>query len=90
MVNPLILPACVAYFAVVWLLERHQHCYVWSRAYDSGGKLWSQVREGLHEKPLGPEGEAVDMYGKWHIAAASHLSWLCAAGLPTWAGFVAD
>lgn len=50
-VNPLILPACVAYFAVVWVLERHQHCYVWSRAYDSGGKLWSQVR-WVAEQPL--------------------------------------
>ncbi|EFJ47929.1 hypothetical protein VOLCADRAFT_91422 [Volvox carteri f. nagariensis] len=43
LVNPLIAPACVVYFAMVGLMERYQHCYCWSRPYESGGKMWSQV-----------------------------------------------
>ncbi|KAG2430435.1 hypothetical protein HXX76_009959 [Chlamydomonas incerta] len=42
-VNPLVLPAAAAHFALAGLLERHAHCYVWAREYESGGRMWSQV-----------------------------------------------
>ncbi|KAG2431317.1 hypothetical protein HYH02_013447 [Chlamydomonas schloesseri] len=42
-VNPLVLPAAAAHFALAGLLERYAHCYVWAREYESGGRMWSQV-----------------------------------------------
>ena len=41
--NPLVLPAAAAHFLLSGLLERHSHCYVWAREYESGGRMWSQV-----------------------------------------------
>eukprot|EP00198_Chlamydomonas_reinhardtii_P013816 XP_001703153.1 MaoC-like dehydratase [Chlamydomonas reinhardtii] len=42
-VNPLVLPAAAAHFLLSGLLERHSHCYVWAREYESGGRMWSQL-----------------------------------------------
>lgn len=30
--------------SMVGMMERYQHVYVWRRQYESGGRLWEQVR----------------------------------------------
>lgn len=43
-IQPLLLPVCSLYFVAVYLIESHQHMYVWAREYESGGRMWSQVQ----------------------------------------------
>jgi hypothetical protein len=41
---PLITPICLYYFFVTLLIEKYQTLYVFSRPYESGGRMWAKVR----------------------------------------------
>lgn len=38
--QPAILPYCLMYFCLFWIVRRYQTIYVFERCYESGGLFW--------------------------------------------------
>lgn len=87
-IQPLLLPVCCLYFVVVYLVEVHQHMYVWGRDYESGGRMWSQVRCGTdgwmapyHRLAWGHSTAAHAYMTEWKHAYAQGRSMANAVGI---------